>query len=564
MGDVLEYLIDGTSGLAPGGVEGTGIVAGVCAQGVVGKGYLLGKSSDLNGLLGPGPLTDRLRDLFATGGQNPIVIAVPVQGLPGGYIGPVTHVGTGPGAIVSGAAGENSDAVVEIVDAGALGVSTYKLSTDGGTTFGSAQATPANGQIAIAATGATLVLAEGDHVSGDTYEFVVRTAIGPVTKIGSGPDITVEGTVAAASQINLVILTAGGRNKGTYMLSQDGGDSYGTPRTIPVDGLISVGSTGTTITWPDSDAVLGDTYIFDLLAPVPSVSAVVAALEQPLELYDVEFVHVVGESDSVDWAALGVLADEQWNKHRPTFILCETRLTRDGEDLSDWAAALVADRAGYSHRFVLTVAAHGEVSDTTGLRKVRSWGGLFAGRVLSIPVMRAPGRVRDGGISQGQLPTGWNEAVQRVLEDVGFITARHYAGLSSVYWGDARTLAEDTSDFRYLPVVRTVFKAVRKARIAALKSMYDEAGDPTLEGGASGLAFLQASIENALNTMKAAVPQELADFVVEIPTGQDIVNNGVAVEQTLIGIPIIRQIKLYSRYVYAGGAFDPRLEGGNA
>ncbi len=45
-----------------------------------------------------------------------------------------------------------------------------------------------------------------------------------------------------------------------------------------------------------------------------------------------------------------------------------------------------------------------------------------------------------------------------------------------------------------------------------------------------------------------------------IPAGQDITNNGVAVEVTLIGIPIIREIRLYNRYVYAGSRFDPRME----
>ena len=35
MGDVLTYLIDGTSGLAPGGVDGKAIVAGVCSKGTI-------------------------------------------------------------------------------------------------------------------------------------------------------------------------------------------------------------------------------------------------------------------------------------------------------------------------------------------------------------------------------------------------------------------------------------------------------------------------------------------------------------------------------------------------
>lgn len=97
-------------------------------------------------------------------------------------------------------------------------------------------------------------------------------------------------------------------------------------------------------------------------------------------------------------------------------------------------------------------------------------------------------------------------------------------------------------------------------RIAALKSMYDEAGDVLLGDNALGLAYLKADIENALDTMVKAKPQELAGYVVNIPSGQDVVNNGVAVETTLIGIPIIRQIKLYSNYVYAGSNFDPRMK----
>ncbi len=560
MGDVFEYLVDGTSGLAPGGVEGTAIVAGVCSKGQVGKGYLLGKSSDLEGLLGVGPLVDRLRDVFATGGQNPVVIAVPVTGLPGGYITPVKHTGTGPAATVSGVPAANADAVLEIVAGGALGTATYKLSEDGGLTWGITGSTPANGQIAIGSSGATLVLGTGNQVTGDKYAVTVRSPIGPIKKTGTGPDITVAGTVKAAAAVILQITKGGGRNEGLYQLSVDGGDNYGLERTIPVDGAIAVGSAGATITIPDSPGMAaGDQYEFRLHPPVPSISNVMTALEQPLSLYDAEFVYVVGPSDSVDWAAMGAKADELWNKHRPTFFIGETRLPYDGEDLNDWTAALIGEKQGYAHRFVSICAAFGEVSDTRGYRLTRNWGGLMAGRIISIPVQRAIGRVRDGGISQGSLPSEFTEAHQQQLETNGYVTAKRYAGLNSVYWGDAKTTAEKTSDYQYVEVLRTVFKAIRKARIQALKSLQDESGDPKIEGGAAGINFLKANIENALNTMKAAVPQELADYVITIPDEQDIVNNGVAVEMRLIGIPIIRSIKLFASYIYAGSGFDPRM-----
>jgi len=561
MGDVFEYLIDGTSGLAPGGVEGACIVAGVCSLGEVGQGYLLGKSSDLEALLGVGPLTDRLRDIFATGGQNPIVIAVPVAGLDGGYITPVEHTGTGPEASVSGTPAGNADAVVKIITGGALGTATYKLSEDGGETWGSEDTTPANGQIAIGSTGVTLTLGSGDQVADDEYATTIRTPIGPVTKVGTGPDITVAGTVKAAADVQLMIVSGGGRNDGTYQLTVDGGDNWGPVRTIPVDGEIAVGSTGVTITVPETpDMVTGDTYSFELMPPVPSISAVMTALEQPLSLYDVEFVYVVGPSDSVDWATMGAKTDELWNAHRPTFFIAETRLPYDNENLNEWTAAMIAEQQDYAHRFVSVCCAFGEVSDSTGKRVTRNWGGLMAGKILSIPVMRATGRVRDAGISQGTLPDDFTDAMQQQLEANRYATARHYAGLRSAYWGDARTMADVTSDYQYIEVLRTVFKAMRKARIAALKSMYDEAGDPMLEGGAAGLNYLKANIENAINTLKAAVPPELADYIVTIPSGQDIVNNGVAVEMDLIGIPIIRKISLFARYIYAGSNFDPRLQ----
>ena len=560
MGDVIEYLVNGTSGLAPGGVDGSAIIAGVCSTGTVGKGYLLGKDSDLEGQLGVGPLVDQLMDVFAAGGQSPVVIAVPVAGLPGGYISEAKHTGTGPEGNVTGIPGGNADVVVKIVTGGELGTCQAKVSEDDGITFGSAEAVAANGQIGIGTTGATLTLDAGTHIQDDVYTFAVRLPIGPVKKTGTGPDVIVSGTVKAAAEIDLLIATAGNRNEATYQISVDGGDSFSAVKTVPVDGIIIAGTTGVKITVPENPAlVAGDMYECELLPPAPPITAVMTALEKPLSLYDIEFIHVVGPSDPVDWAAMGAKADDLWNKHRPTYFRAEARLPRADEDLNDWVAALVNDRQGYAHNFVTVCSAFGEVSDSTGKCVKRNWAGLLSGRVLSIPVQRATGRVKDGGISQGSLPEDYTEAMQNILETNGYVTAKHYAGLSSAYWGDSKTLADVTSDFQYEEVLRTVFKAVRKSRIAALKSMYDEAGDLSLGGNAAGLVYLKANIENALNTMVAAVPKELAGHVIEIPDGQDIVNNGVAVIVQLVGIPIIREIKLYASYSYAGSAFDPRL-----
>lgn len=566
MGDVFEYLIDGTSGLAPGGVDGKALVVGVCSLGRVGKGYLIGKRTDLAATLGVGPLVDRVRDIIATAGQEPVLVAVPVRGQAAGYFSaPLVYGGSGaaPEMTVSGVPQRNADIVIRVATPGVIGTATVDISTDGGTTFGEAQTSAEQMTIGSGedATGATVLFAASAKLEeGSRYRFVARTAIGPVSRVGdaASPLIEVSGNALAGVELVVQIVKGGARNAGTYRLSTDGGDNFGKVRTIPFNGTVTLDE-GPTVTFPEGGYVGGVTYACRILPPQPSIVDVMSALESPLALYDVEFVHVVGPSDSVDWAAAAAKTEELWNLHRPTYFKTEARLPYDDEDLNDYAAYLLAERQGFSSRFVQVCCQFGEITETSGQRKLRNWAGLQSGRVMSIPVQRATGRVRDGNISQGTLPEGW-EAVQSTLEDAGYLTAKKYAGLQGVYWGDSRTMADDTSDFRYEEVLRTVFKAVRLLRIAALKSMYDEAGDPLLGDNAGGLAYLKAQLENALATMTKAVPPELIGYVVSLPPGQDVVNNGVAVEHTLIGVPIIRKIKLYASYVYAGSAFDPRIK----
>lgn len=565
MGDVLHYLIDGTSGIASGGVDGKALVAGVCSGGTVGKAYLIGKRTDLAAMLGTGPLVDRVRDMLNTGGQEPFLVAVPVQGQPGGYISGLSVTGTKTGATLSGYPAKNADVVARVATAGALGEARLEISTDGGKTF--AEAVPAAAQNPVsageAATGATLVFAEDAVLEqGASYAFAVRCPVGPVYRVGDAEsplvDVTEEATgVLDGAELVIQIVKGGGRNEGTWRLSTDGGDNFGKTRTIPVDGKADVPGFGVSVTFPSGTYAAGTTYECRLLPPSPSIVDVLDALETPLGIYDVEFVHVVGASDSVDWTAAQAKAEELWTRQRPTYFKLETRLPYDGEDLNDYAAALLAEKQGVACRFVTVCAQYGEITDSTGAARLRNAAGLQSGRVMSIPVQRAAGRVKDGPVAQLSLPGGW-EAVRAALEEAGFLTAKKYAGMKGTYWGDSRTLSEDNSDFLYEEALRTTFKAIRLTRQAALKSMYDESGDPLRPDRDGGLAYLKAQLENALDAMVEA--KELAGYVVDIPSGQNAARDGVAVEITLIGVPIIREIRLYNRYTYAGSNFDPRIE----
>ena len=565
MGDVLNYLIDGTSGIVTGGVDGKAIVAGVCSGGTVGKAYLIGKRTDLGAMLGTGPLVDRVRDMLVTGGQEPCVVAVPVQGQPGGYISPVSMYGTSVVASVSGYPAANADVVVRVETGGTIGIGKIEISVDGGKSFSAPVLVQDHNPVSDVGgpTGATLVFDSGAKLDqGATYSFSVRCPVGPVFRIGdaTSPMLEVDelpSGVLDGAEIVLQIVSGGTLNVGTYRVSTDGGDNFGKIRTIPVNGLADLPGYGVGLRFPGGNYTAGTTYTCRLLPPAPSIVDVLDALESPLALYDVEFIYVVGASDSVDWAAAEAKAEELWNHQRPTYFKLEARLPYDDEDLNDYAAALLAERQGFAGRFVTVCCQFGEVVDTTGAVRYRNAAGLQAGRVMSVPVQRATGRVKDGPVGQLALPSGW-EAIQSTLETAGYQTAKKYAGLEGTYWGDSRTMAESTSDFAYEEVLRTVFKGVRMTRKAALKSMYDEANDPLRPDSESGLAYLKANLENALDAMVEA--KELAAYVVDIPSGQNVARDGVAVEVTLIGVPVIREIRLYNRYAYAGSSFDPRME----
>lgn len=410
MGEVTEFIVDGTSGLSPGGVEGQCLVCGCCSRGEVGKGYLLGKRSDLAGYLGVGPLVDALRDVFAAGGQEPVVIAVPAEGRAGGYITAVKHQGYGPEITVGGQAASAAEVAVKVTVGGANGEAIISISRDGGLTFAEAANVPEDGQIEVSGTGARLSIqatAENPLIEDEIYTFEVVTALSRFWQSGEGPAVEAQGEPKAGGQLRLLIIKSGGLNSGTYQLSIDGGANYGPVRTLPLDGLINVGDLGITLLLAGGEYQAGTLYAWEALPPAPTTAGIMRALAKPLEDYDVEFVYVVGASDSVDWAAAAALGQELWNKHRPTYFKFEARLPREGEDLSDWAADLIRERDGLASHYVQVVAAFGYTSDSSGLSKIRNWGGLNAGRTLANPVQRAAGRIRDGALSQAGLPSEW-------------------------------------------------------------------------------------------------------------------------------------------------------------
>ncbi|MFG6376451.1 MAG: DUF2586 family protein, partial [Desulfovibrio sp.] len=276
MGDVIQYLIDGTSGIAPGGVDGKALVAGVCSKGRVGKAYLIGKRSDLESMLGQGPLVERVSEMLDTGGQEPYLVAVPVQGQPAGYLTELQLDGTGPQARLSGYPAKNADVKIRVKTAGPVAADDLEADAAeieiklGDKEWGeAAKALPQN---VIGDTGATLLFSEGDIlVAGDVYSFSTRLPVGPVERTGDSQSPLIEVAesgqgVLAAAELVIRITKGGGRNEGSFQLSIDGGDNYQKARTIPVNGEYPLYDLGVKLDFPEGAYATGTTYECRLLA----------------------------------------------------------------------------------------------------------------------------------------------------------------------------------------------------------------------------------------------------------------------------------------------------------
>jgi len=99
---------------------------------------------------------------------------------------------------------------------------------------------------------------------------------------------------------------------------------------MPADGEVVIGETGIVLRFVGTVNV-NDTFSLNIKSKTASIGSIVAAIEDALEIYDVPFVFITEPTDSVDWAVLNIKAKELFNKHRPTFFLCSTRIPDNGE-----------------------------------------------------------------------------------------------------------------------------------------------------------------------------------------------------------------------------------------
>lgn len=377
---------------------------------------------------------------------------------------------------------------------------------------------------------------------------------GSVETITVGSSNTGKGTVASSgsatrdADVIAQVVSGGALNEATIKYSVDGGDNWSEEETIPATGKIVCGDTGITLTFseyasvPAESFVSADTFTFSTTSPKSSLTAIMAGLNAALETYTPEACWIAQGCDKVYWSALGVLADSLFEDHRPCWMYTEAELPAGS--LDDYVNNLVSVRNDFAHRFVHVCAQVGEITEKSGSVPFRNVAGLVMGIVANARVNQSIGEVRVFGISNVTLPDEWTGAFSKTLDDAGYIVLRKYAGLSSTFVSNARSLADSTSDYQFLEVTRTVFRAIKLSRIAALKNLQGP-------GDKLGVTTAKNDIDTALSVMTSAFPKELDSYDVVVPDGQDVVNNGLAYELELFGIPILRKIKLFFLFKYA-------------
>ncbi|MGE5607414.1 MAG: DUF2586 domain-containing protein [Bacteroidota bacterium] len=397
-----------------------------------------------------------------------------------------------------------------------------------------------------------------DHLTEGGLVYAVRAAgdvageIGEITKTGTGTgNMTAAGSPLDNYQIIVEILDAGGLNVATFRYTLDGGDTYSPKITVPTAGTYVISGTGITLTFTIEEGTpfaAGDKYSFNPTAPQASINSINAAIDALLNSnYTYEKIHVVGPSDNSVWAALDIRAKDAESNFRYISILAEARGPNAGETVDQWVAALLEMRASFASTRVQVCAGRFELVDAfSGLLVDRNGAGIYSGRVAALPVQSSPGKVNVGplpGIVK-LMPTGINEGHIQTLDEAGFITFRQYVDLNGFYITNGRMMAEVISDYQFEETRRTMDKACRNCRIAALAFEHGELEineDGSINEGS--LRSFEAHLQVPLDQMKA--DKEVSGSKISIDRNQNILSTSkLKAKLRIIPIAIMREIEL--------------------
>jgi len=186
--------------------------------------------------------------------------------------------------VAGGVFTENADKdyLVQIVNGGALGTATYRISSDGGATWGTTSTVPVSGTIKLTdsadADGGLNLTFINDSTTGLTTgdQFTVHAfTSAAIEPAAAATGNTYAGTVTSGTgpytgstnkTYNVKITGAGGLGVATYSYSTDGGKTWTAGGTIPAGGTVNL-TNGVSLNFTAGTFAVNDMFSVDAKAP---------------------------------------------------------------------------------------------------------------------------------------------------------------------------------------------------------------------------------------------------------------------------------------------------------
>jgi hypothetical protein len=390
---------------------------------------------------------------------------------------------------VSGTPTDGFEVVILFTAGGVTGTTgiSYKVSLDGGETFGSAVALGTGLTISPANTGLTITLVTGKNVSiNDSFSFYTLPASSTIlpqttTRANSGAPSTATFTVSGAPEdayeVLLEILTGGtvGTVGIVYRYSLDGGRTFtgrkqlGTANSIQL--LDGTEDSGLDIGLGAGTLDAGDKLSFNTTGPGIAASDVNDAIEAVDDSpYAWSFIHVVGTcSDTMASSIGGELDNLEADETGATFTMSilSARDRSTGEDDIVWSNRLVTDWASFVNDRIAVGAGYARITCPITQRSNRrpiAW--VLVPELIKREIQEDPGRKGAGALSSDVLIhdednqlAEHDARINSALHTARFVTLRTYKRQRGVFITRGNMMSDETSDISRIPLRRVMNKA---------------------------------------------------------------------------------------------------------
>lgn len=315
-----------------------------------------------------------------------------------------------------------------------------------------------------------------------------------VTFVGTGTSVitvTLDGTVGAFDDYNVVFKTVAGGTRGTpgvtFQISLDAGRTFGPVFALGAATTYVIPNTGITLNFGVGTFVALDTAKFTTTAPSWTTAGIQSALNafaaSAYGAAGVGTIHVVGGSVSTSGGFRGAAGSDataiegfldtlvtQFSYNRCVLSardsLAPTTFGGSGETDATWTGVITADFAAVSAKRICANGGYyntqSQISNpTAGLPKYRrplAWS--LAARQVTIPQQRHAGRVKDGSLPfividpVNDPKDGFNyhdDFLNPTLDIARFTSARQRKGLPGYFIVNPNLMSPAGSDFNILP-----------------------------------------------------------------------------------------------------------------